>query len=191
MVNTRKAKYNPAIKILLPFLKDKECAKEIESLLKELGYFPKIKGSVSKEVKSKSGVIVALILPKGKFKSSESVIMKLRIINNSETFIYLNRAFRPKIFYKTLNGGRAVPMTRHGQRWYSPNRFGYFSPPGGMPFRIKPGKYYSEKIYLSQIFDLTLTSDYLISCDINYYIKENEEQKKQILKIENLPLTIK
>lgn len=185
------ANYKPAIAIFLPSLRssNKNQREEAGWILKQLGYFPKRKGVFEKKVTTPDGFVVSLILDKNKFKPMEKILVKLRFVNNTDSTIILRRnGYNPIINFKTLQNGGIVPYTRYGEKRKNPNSL--FGPRGGMPVVIKPSKFFETAICISKLFDLSLSADYLLSFDINFFIALKNKKEKKSIKINNIPFSI-
>lgn len=179
--------YKPAIEILVPFLKDKKIGPETKELLKELGYFPPIKGEIKKETKTKDGVIFSIVLKKARFQQLEPVFMDVRIINNSKNEIELFLPIKLEILF--VDKKREVPMTRYGEMVNKPrSNPGFGSSQGGSI--ILPNKNFSSETNLSKIFDLSLNAEYLLSVEISFLSVGDDNQAKQTIKIKEITFSI-
>lgn len=186
LIGILQANYKPAIKILVPLVKDKKIGAETKELLKELGYFPSSKSELKKESKTKDGIIFSLVLKQSRFKHIEPVFMNVRVINNSKNKIKLLLPVKLEII--SVDKKTEVPMKRYGEMLYKTrSNLGF----GRQAFSfIFPNKNFSSEINLSRIFDLSLPTKYLLSGEISFLSAGDDNQTKRTIKIKEIPFSI-
>lgn len=139
-------------------------------------------------------------------KISEPIFLNLLISNNSKNDIYLGKIFHgieldvleeyvnqcEKIIVKD---GKRIPLSpKIGERLTNPIQMTLYGHQikkqhqEQVEFtKIAPKEKYEKTICLSQLFDFSVASEYLISCKIKY--RENNEESRNI-EIKNLRIMV-
>lgn len=137
-----------------------------------------------KEAKSPSGVTVKVSAPKDNYHVQEPVELQFEISNNSkEEIIYSSATLLDMAIINirdTVNK-KDIPLTLFGKRMENPAHISLHAD------FIKPSSSYKFKYPLSRMFDLSLSSQYEIECEVRYIDKSNN---KIILKTPPLELFI-
>ena len=190
--------YKPAIKILVPLLKDKQLGAGVKELLMKLGYMPTVAGQVLKECRTKDGVILQISLPKSNYDPLDPVVMTILATNNSNTDIVINKGINvsTQVFF---SDGNLTPKTSFtlAPAMYQPDIPFLTLKPNPQPPRIfsveniPSGRSYSSNYNLSQFFDLSLSADYYATFQTTYSFVGDDDQPVHQLIIEKIPFTVK
>lgn len=136
---------------------------------------------------SVDGVIFSLSLNTGEIKSTEPIIVKLSIANDSAESIFIGSLFNGLDFsvieeninfieyHRTRNGVKVLIGPKRGDKILNPapltlygEREKKLNADKGLSVEIKPKGKYLVEIPLSRVFDFSRTADYLISCEVKY-----------------------
>lgn len=139
---------------------------------------------VFQETKSQTGVILTIEFAKASYLILEPIELGVTITNESTDNIILNltdEVSPAKIKIVNLETKKEVPLTLYGQKlqnFYLEGRI-YRN----IASIIEPSKCYKYNISLNRIFDLSLSSDYGLECEITY-----ADINKKYLSVKTEPL---
>lgn len=138
----------------------------------------------SQENRTPDGVSIAVGLPKEEYRVLEPIDLKITITNGSNKDIFLvltNVLKQGKFTILDTKRKKNVSFTLYGQQL---NEMTFLS---RSVITIKLANSYSYYLNISRVFDVSLSSEYSLDCEVFYL---DSTKKHTALKIENLSFSI-